>query len=132
MSNKRSKLWSSRRDQLDKKESKLREELDEASTRIENQLKKAAKATFITGGVLLAGYGLYQVFRKSEPSNEPVAIPARSEKKVEASNSHDQSLSFKKILLERLASTVMKIVGTQLVTLLSHKLGSKSNEKDEN
>lgn len=124
MSTKRSKIWTSRRDQLQQKESELRGELDEASDEIESQVKNIAKVALIAGGALLVGYGLYRIFRKKEEEYEEPEPPAPKAKSLSAPARYEP-WSFKRIFMERLASTLVKVVGAQLAILLAQKLGSK-------
>lgn len=130
MSSKRSKIWTSKRKELLEKESELRGELDEASDEIESQVKNIAKAAIVVGGVFLISYGLYRAFRKKERYPEPVVEPTLEPKAIQPPT-HYPTVSFKRIFMERLASTVVKVVGAQLALILAQKMGTKASEEEE-
>lgn len=126
--NERSQTWRKKKNELKLQEDQVKEELENVSNNLENKVKTILKISLITGGVFLAGYGLYKILSSRDEAAEP-PIENRVEQKPPEVKVKSPGFSLKSMLLERLAIVAVNFIGTQLTMMLTRKPGD-AGDKD--
>ena len=124
---KRSAAWEKEKSRLERREVQIREDLEVVSSDFETKVKNVLKVTLITGGVFLAGYGLYRML---SPSRKEESAPQKSRKEEITEVKVKPRFSLKSLIFEKLAIAIIGFIGSQLTTLLSKNLSDQKEEDD--
>ncbi len=123
---KRSKAWTHQQLQLASKEAELKQELEEVSKDFEQEVKRVAIISVVSGIAVLGAYTLYKSLSGNAGNSTPLTKPANS---AQTTTTSKPRLSFKKLIVEKIAFFGLQFIGTHLTKFVSNQLKKEKKKR---
>jgi len=124
-------LWEKKRAQLERKEHKIKDELENASSDFESQVKRIAAIAVISGGVAWLGYKTFKAITADKKEEKQIKEEPQSETRTSTPASKASFFSWKSIILERLVTAAVKVITSQIASLLASKVDDAISEDSD-